>query len=191
MYLHLSLSYLHFAQKLPSFFHRAARSLSRHWHFEPKAISSTTSLIAICFEFLWISSLYCLLVCDIVAVVVGVAGAAIVIVFPCVCFFFGGKALQLVTLNVKCTCCELRSPASVREREREWERVCVSYQIGNVTYEWYMLSRGNCLLNIAHTPHVSAQITSVCARFCERVQNWFRAYLKLCQCTLPSPSPLA
>lgn len=56
--------------------------------------------------------------CDIVAIVVAVAGAAIVIVFLCV-FYFRGKALQLVTLNVKCTCCELRSPASVRERERE------------------------------------------------------------------------
>lgn len=92
------------------------------------------------------------------------------LLFFCV-FYFRGKALQLVTLNVKCTCCELRSPASLRERVRACvcECVCVcgvcrrSYQIGNVTYEWYMLSRGNCLLNIAHTPHVSAQITSVCA----------------------------
>lgn len=46
------------------------------------------------------------------------------LLFFCV-FYFWGKALQLVTLNVKCTCCELRSPASLRERVGACVCVCV------------------------------------------------------------------
>lgn len=185
MYLHLSLSYLHFAQKLPSFFHRAARSLFlatdtlnpkqflrlRHWLLSVlnfyeflRCIAYLCCYCCCC----WCCHCYCF----------------------SLCVLFSGEGSA--TCHTKCQVHVLWAPipsecAWERQGESESACVCVSYQIGNVTYEWYMLSRGNCLLNIAHTPHVSAQITSVCARFYERVQNWFRAYLKLCQCTLPPP----